>query len=286
MIEIKDLSFGYTRKDLFSHLDLKLVPGNIYGLLGKNGAGKTTLLKLIAGLRYAQSGSVKVLGYDPGVRPAHMLDEVFSVSEELFIPPLLPRTYVSLYAPFYPRFDHGEFARFMTEFELENDKKLSALDYGQKKQFVLAVGLASGCRVLLLDEPTNGLDIPSKGQFRKLLTRAASDDRVILVSTHQVRDMENLIDPLIVLVQGRIIFQQPMSEVTRRLSAHLQAAEPAGDGILYADRTLGGWIVVRENTGDEETRLDLETLFNTVTGNPGRVAEIFRAAAATEARNA
>ena len=286
MIEIKDLSFGYTRKDLFSHLDLKLVPGNIYGLLGKNGAGKTTLLKLIAGLRYAQSGSVKVLGYDPGVRPAHMLDEVFSVSEELFIPPLLPRTYVSLYAPFYPRFDHGEFARFMTEFELENDKKLSALSYGQKKKFVLAFGLASGCRVLLLDEPTNGLDIPSKGQFRKLLTRAASDDRVILVSTHQVRDMENLIDPLIVLDQGRIIFQQPMSEVTRRLSAHLQAAEPAGDGILYADRTLGGWIVVRENTGDEETRLDLETLFNTVTGNPGRVAEIFRAAAATEARNA
>ncbi|HYW82358.1 MAG TPA: ABC transporter ATP-binding protein [Spirochaetia bacterium] len=286
MIEIKDLSFGYTRKDLFSHLDLKLEPGNIYGLLGKNGAGKTTLLKLIAGLRYAQSGSVRVLGCDPGARPAHMLDEILSVSEELFIPPLLPRTYVSLYAPFYPRFDHGEFTLYMTEFELEKDKKLSALSYGQKKKFVLAFGLASGCKVLLLDEPTNGLDIPSKGQFRKLLTRAASDDRIILVSTHQVRDMENLIDPLIVLDQGRIIFQQPMSEVTRRLSARLQASEPADDGILYADRTLGGWVVVRENTGDEETRLDLETLFNTVTGNPERVAEIFRAAASMEARNA
>ena len=285
MIEIKDLSFGYTRKELFSHLDLKLEPGNIYGLLGKNGAGKTTLLKLISGLRYAQSGSVRVLGYDPGARPAHMLDEIFSVSEELFIPPLLPRTYASLYAPFYPRFDHEAFILYMTEFELEKDKKLSALSYGQKKKFVLAFGLASGCKVLLLDEPTNGLDIPSKGQFRKLLTRSASEDRIILVSTHQVRDMENLIDPLIVLDQGRIIFHQPMSEVTRRLSAHLQAAEPAGEGILYADRTLGGWVVVRENTGDEETRLDLETLFNTVTGNPERVAEIFRAAA-TEARNA
>jgi len=286
VIEIKDLSFGYTRKELFSRLDLKLEPGNIYGLLGKNGAGKTTLLKLIAGLRYAQSGSVRVLGYDPGARPAHMLDEVFSVSEELFIPQLLPRTYVSLYAPFYPRFDHGEFALYMTEFELEKDKKLSALSHGQKKKFVLAFGLASGCKVLLLDEPTNGLDIPSKGQFRKLLTRAASEDRIILVSTHQVRDMENLIDPLIVLDQGRIIFQQPMSEVTRRLSAHLQASEPAGEGILYADRTLGGWVVVRKNTGDEETRLDLETLFNTVTGNPERVAEIFRGAASMEARNA
>jgi ABC-2 type transport system ATP-binding protein len=284
VIEIKDLSFGYTRKDLFSHLDLKLEPGNIYGLLGKNGAGKTTLLKLIAGLRYAQSGTVRVLGYDPGARPAHMLDEIFSVSEELFIPPLLPRTYVSLYAPFYPRFDHREFDFSMTEFELEKDKKLSALSYGQKKKFVLAFGLASGCKLLLLDEPTNGLDIPSKGQFRKLLTRAASEERIILVSTHQVRDMENLIDPLIVLDQGRIIFQQPISEVTRRLSARLQASEPTGEGILYTDRTLGGWVVVKENSGDEETRLDLETLFNTVTGNPERVAEIFRAAA--EARNA
>lgn len=286
MIEIKDLSFGYTRKDLFSHLDLTLEPGNIYGLLGKNGAGKTTLLKLIAGLRYAQSGSVRVLGYDPGARPTHMLDEIFTVSEELFIPPLPPKVYVSLYAPFYPRFDRGEFAHYMREFELEEDKKLSALSYGQKKKFVLAFGLASGCKVLLLDEPTNGLDIPSKGQFRKLLTRATREDRIILVSTHQVRDMENLIDPLIVLDQGSIIFQQPMSEVTRRLSAQLQGSEPSGEGILYADRTLGGWVVVRENTGDEETRLDLETLFNTVIGNPERVAGLFRAAATREARDA
>jgi ABC-2 type transport system ATP-binding protein len=280
VIEIKDLSFGYSRKELFSHLELTLEPGNIYGLLGKNGAGKTTLLKLIAGLRYAQSGSVRVLGYNPGARPAHMLDEIFSVSEELFIPPLAPRTYVSLYAPFYPRFDRGEFSRHMQELELEEDKKLSTLSYGQKKKFVLAFGLASGCNVLLLDEPTNGLDIPSKGQFRKLLTRASREDRIILISTHQVRDMENLIDPLIVLDQGRIIFQQPMSEVTRRLTAHLQAAEPTGEGFLYADRTIGGWVVVRENTGDEETRLDLETLFNTVIGNPDRVAALFRAHAA------
>ena len=286
MIEIKDLSFGYTRQDLFSHLDLKLEPGNIYGLLGKNGAGKTTLLKLIAGLRYARKGTIRVLGHDPGGRPAHVLDEVYSVSEELFIPPLLPTTYVSLYAPFYPRFSHAELDAYMTEFELEKDKKLSALSYGQKKKFVLAFGLASGCKVLLLDEPTNGLDIPSKGQFRKLLTRAASEEKIVLVSTHQVRDMENLIDPLIVLDQGRIIFQQPMSEVTRRLSARVQASEPTEPGVLYSDRTIGGWVVVRQNTGEEETRLDLETLFNTVTGNPERVAEIFRPATAMEARNA
>jgi ABC-2 type transport system ATP-binding protein len=288
LIKIKDLSFGYSRKLLFSHLDLTLEPGNIYGLLGKNGAGKTTLLKLICGLRYAHMGSVRILGYDSALRPVHMLDEIFTVSEELFIPPVLPRMYVSLYAPFYPRFSHADLEQYMKELELENDTKLSELSYGQKKKFVLAFGLASGCSVLLLDEPTNGLDIPSKGQFRKLLTRASREDRVILISTHQVRDMENLIDPLIVLDQGRIIFQQAMSEVTRRLSARVQAAEPAGDGILYSDRTVGGWVVVRENTGDEETGVDLETLFNTVIGNPDRVAALFppRTAAIAEVRDA
>ena len=233
VIEIKDLRFGYGKQKLFDHLDLSLDPGNIYGLLGKNGAGKTTLLKLICGLRYAQKGSVRVLGHNAAFRPVHMLDEIFSVPEELFIPPLLPRVYLALYAPFYPRFSHEEFRRYMTEFELEHDKKLTALSYGQKKKFTLAFALASGCRVLLFDEPTNGLDIPSKGQLRRLLARASREDRVILVSTHQVRDMENLIDPIIILDQGRIIFQQPMAEVMRRLSVRLEPLEPQGDSILF-----------------------------------------------------
>jgi ABC-2 type transport system ATP-binding protein len=287
VIEIKDLTFGYGRQKLFDHLDLNLDQGNIYGLLGKNGAGKTTLLKLICGLRSAQGGNVRVLGHDASHRPVHMLDEIFSVPEELFVPPLLPRVYLALYAPFYPRFSHEEFRQYMTEFELEQDKKLSALSYGQKKKFTLAFALASGCRVLLLDEPTNGLDIPSKGQLRRLLARASRDDRIILVSTHQVRDMENLIDPIIILDQGRIIFTQPMAEVTRKLSVRLEPTEPQGDSILYSDRTIGGWVAVRENTGAEETGIDLETLFNTVIANPAKMAALFGAAAAarTEAHN-
>ena len=283
MIEIKDLSFRYSRKELFSHLELTLEPGNIYGLLGKNGAGKTTLLKLIAGLRYAQSGSVRVLGFDPGARPAHMMDEIFSVSEELFIPPLAPRTYVSLYAPFYPRFDRGEFNRYMQELELEEEKKLSTLSYGQKKKFVLAFGLASGCKVLLLDEPTNGLDIPSKGQFRKLLTRASREDRIILISTHQVRDMENLIDPIIILDEGKVIFKQPLQEASRRLSVKMERTEPSDSGVLYSEKTLGGYVVVRENTAGEEANMDLEVLFNAVVSSRDKMQALFAALPAREA---
>ena len=275
MIEIKNMSFGYTREMLFDHLDLAVEPGSIYGLLGKNGAGKTSLLKLIAGLRFARTGKLGVLGHDPARRPVHLLEDIFFMTEEFTVPPVTPRVYEATYAPFYPKFDHGMFVENLKEFELSEKKKLTEVSFGQKKKFHLAFGLATGARILLLDEPTNGLDIPSKSQFRKILAAACRDDRVILVSTHQVRDMENLIDPIIILEGGKIIFQQPMEEVTKRLTVKMEQAEPSGNGIIFSDKTLGGWVVVRPNSSGEETHMDLETLFNTVIAKPQKVADIF-----------
>jgi len=277
VVEIKNMSFGYKKKKLFSGLELTLEPGNIYGLLGKNGAGKTTLLKIISGLRLAQEGSCRVLGHDPARRPAPLLEELCFIAEELYVPALMPAAFESLHAPLYPRFDHEAFHAFLSEFELTTDKKLSELSYGQKKKFLLAFGLASGCRVLLLDEPTNGLDIPSKSQFRRLLARAGGTDQSILVSTHQVRDMENLIDPIIILDEGRIIFNQPLSVVGARLRTVIESAEPADDGALYVEKTLGGYAVLRQNDGGEETHVDLETLFNAVTTG-GRARALFERA--------
>jgi ABC-2 type transport system ATP-binding protein len=275
VIEIKDLSFSYKREKLFSELDLSLEPGNIYGLLGKNGAGKTTLLKLICGLRFPKKGECRVLGFTPADRPAHLLEEICFISEDLFVPPILPRTFELLYSPLYPRFNHAAFREYLNEFELDTAKKLSEHSYGQKKKFLLAFGLASACRILLMDEPTNGLDIPSKSQFRKLLARSGAEDQIILISTHQVRDMENLIDPIIILDQGRVIFQQPMEEASRRLSVSMEREAPPEGSVLYADKTLGGYVVVREGDGKEEANIDLETLFNTVVGNREKVREIF-----------
>jgi ABC-2 type transport system ATP-binding protein len=278
VIEIRNMSFGYRRKRLFSGLDLTLQPGNIYGLLGKNGAGKTTLLKIISGLRQAQEGSCSVLGHDPARRPAALLEEICFIAEELYVPALAPDMFVALQAPLYPRFDHAAFRSFLGEFEIATDKKLSELSYGQKKKFLIAFGLASRCRLLLMDEPTNGLDIPSKSQFRRLLAGAGGADQVILVSTHQVRDMENLIDPIIILDEGRIIFQQSLREVGTRLRASIESTEPMDEGALHVEKTLGGWAVLRENTGQEETRMDLETLFNAMTAEGGRVRAIFEEA--------
>ncbi len=275
MIEIKDLSFSYKREQLFTGMDLSLSPGNIYGLLGKNGAGKTTLLKLICGLRFPKGGECTVMGFTPADRPARLLEEICFISEEMYVPPIMPALFEKIYAPLYPRFNHGVFQEYVREFELDWGKKLTEQSAGQKKKFLLAFGLASSCRILLMDEPTNGLDIPSKTQFRRLLARSAAEDQIILISTHQVRDMENLIDPIIILDQGKIIFQEPLQEAARRLSVSLEREAPPEDSVVYAEKTLGGYVVVRENHGGEETNVDLETLFNAVIGNREKIVRLF-----------
>ncbi len=282
MIQITNMSFGYKKGKLFKGLDLGLTPGNIYGLLGKNGAGKTTLLKIISGLRLPQGGTCSVLGLDPARRPARLLEDIFFISEELHVPALSGDLFEKLYGPLYPKFSTAAFRENVREFELDTARKLSELSYGQKKKFLVAFGLATRCRVLLLDEPTNGLDIPSKSQFRRLLARAGATDQIILISTHQVRDMENLIDPIIILDDGKIIFQQSLQSAARKLSAQVERDEPRDAGVLYAEKTLGGWAVVRENTGTEETNIDLETLFNAVTTNREKVQTLFGTAGAAK----
>ena len=275
MVKIRNLSFGYRRQRLFSGLNLTLKPGNIYGLLGKNGAGKTTLLKLICGLRFPQGGACRIMGYDPAQRPAHLLEDICFIPEELYVPPIRPDLFETLYAPLYPRFSHQAFREYLREFGLDTSRRLSEMSYGQKKKHLVAFGLASRCRVLLLDEPTNGLDIPSKSQFRRLLARAGAEDQVILISTHQVRDMENLIDPNIILDEGKVIFQQPLQEASRRLAVSMERSAPSNGGALYVEKTLGGYVVVRPSEGGAEANVDLETLFNTVVASREKVGALF-----------
>jgi ABC-2 type transport system ATP-binding protein len=275
MVVIKNLSFGYGKKKLFRNLNVQLAPGNIYGLLGKNGVGKTTLLKLITGLRYPQEGECRVLNYTPRKRLPGLLEETYFIPEEFFVPPVTLKNYAHIYAPFYPRFDHSAFAHYLQEFDLDVREKLTELSYGQKKKFLLSFGMSTGCRLFILDEPTNGLDIPSKSQFRKILASALTDDRIILVSTHQVRDMENLIDPIIILDDGQIIFNQYIADVSRLLNIQMAQDVPVTDEILYSAKVLGGHVLVKENTSGEESRIDLETLFNAVTTNRERINELF-----------
>jgi ABC-2 type transport system ATP-binding protein len=276
MLKINHLSFSYSRKQpLFKELNLSLPPGNIYGLLGKNGAGKSTLLKIISGLLFPETGTVDFLGYNPGVRHPDFLREIYLVTEEFNLPPLSMKGYVRFYSPFYPRFDHNLFDHYVGEFQIPVKQKLSEMSYGQKKNFLLSFGLATDCKLLILDEPTNGLDIPSKSQFRKIMANAVHEERSFIISTHQVRDMENLIDPIIILNEGKIIFYRNYEDISRKLSFSRSSEMPNEKEVVYYEKVFGGYHVVSENDGNHETRMNFELLFNAITANSEKINEIF-----------
>lgn len=269
MIEIQDITFQYQKKPLFKDLEMTLKPGNLYGLLGKNGAGKTTLLKLCCGLLYPQAGRLSVFGRTPHLRQPAFLSDLFLVPEEFLLPPVSGALYRQMLAPLYPAFSAERFEAHLREFELELPGRLDRLSHGQKKKFLLAFGLATGARFLLLDEPTNGLDIPAKGQFRKILASELDDSRIILVSTHQVRDLEHLIDPIVILDSGKILFSQTLEDFSSHYSI-LHGELPAGAVVLYEEQVLGKSLSLVEGEVPGALPLDLEFLFKAVTTHPDR----------------
>ncbi|WP_299452815.1 ATP-binding cassette domain-containing protein [uncultured Microscilla sp.] len=277
MIKVEQLSFGYKRKQapLFNQFDLSLSLGNIYGLLGQNGAGKSTLLKLLAGLLVPRKGHIYVGGLTPKARAPQFLREVYLVTEEFYLPPFSIQKFVALYSPFYPRFSHEALSNYLQEFGLQPNQKLTGLSYGQKKKFLLSFGLATDCQWLILDEPTNGLDIPAKSQFRQVLASAIHDQRSFVISTHQIRDMEALIDPIIILEQGKLVFHQSYECMAQKLTMSKQKNLPSDDHLIYAESGLGGYTVVQENTTQAETNLSLELLFKAVINNQEKINQIF-----------
>ncbi len=263
------------RRPLFNNLSLSLLSSNIYGLLGRNGAGKTTLLKLITGQLFRNGGNINVLGNDPTKRSPEMLGEIFFLPEEFYLPALSGRDYVKIYSPFYPRFSFKQFSSISTEFELDIEQKLTSLSYGQKKKFLIAFGLSTNCTLMIMDEPTNGLDIPSKSQFRKLVSGAINENQVFVISTHQVRDLENIIDPLIILDNGRVLLNESMESISSKLGMKIVKDEPGDREVLYREKVLGGYAVITDSPSTGEN-IDIEVLFNAVISRRDVIENLFK----------
>jgi ABC-2 type transport system ATP-binding protein len=261
MIEITNLSFHYGKqKNLFNGLSLSEGVGSIVGLLGKNGAGKSTLLKLITGLLEAPKNSLEVMGDVPFHRNPSLLEEIYYIPEEYDLPSVKISEYVKAHSLFYPRFDHSKLGRILADFELDGNSKLTKLSYGQKKKFLIAFALSTNCKLLVLDEPTNGLDIPSKSIFRKVVASSLNEDQLVIISTHQVKDVENLIDKIIILEQGKVIFHQSLWEVSEKF-AFATATNLEATGSLYHEVAPGGFKVLKPANGTP-TDVDIELLFN------------------------
>lgn len=264
MVNINNLRFSYHQKQapLFENLHCQLQPGSIVGLLGKNGAGKTTLLKLMTGLLSPSDGNVSILGHQPFKRQPSLLQDIYFLPEEFHHPGVSIRGYVRANSGFYPRFDEEMLKRLITDFELPEGKSLHHLSYGQKKKFLISFALSTKCRLLVLDEPTNGLDIPSKSIFRKIMAGSLDEDQLVIISTHQVRDVENLIDRVLMLEKGRFIMQKSIYDISSKLHFTTTASADAED-ILYRETIPGGYKVITAQS-DGSSSVDIELLFNAI----------------------
>lgn len=292
MITIKDISFAYrgmglalglngrltkdakakARGDVkvLNGISIDLNEGNIYGLLGRNGIGKSTLLYLISGLLRPQSGTICMDGTETRLRRPETLGEIFIVPEELELPPVSLESYVRTYAPFYPRFSHDTLQACLNDFDLPQEPHFGRLSMGQKKKVFMSFALATNTKLLLMDEPTNGLDIPSKSIFRRVVAQGMDERRTIVISTHQVHDVEQLLDHVIMIGNDGVQLDASVADICSQYAFGIRQPGEPMDDVLYAEPTLqGNAVITRRHEDAPETDISLELLFNAV--NEGKV---------------
>lgn len=270
MLSFSNVSFTYGRrgKEVLSGLSLDFEENGIYGILGKNGTGKSTMLYLAAGLLRPKGGNVTAEGVPTQSRRPETLRKLFLVPEEFDLPEVSLRTYVQLNAPFYPTFREDILARCLKSFELGDDLNIGRLSMGQKKKVYISFALAAGTKYLLMDEPTNGLDIPSKKVFREVIAREMTEERVMIISTHQVRDVEQLIDHVVIVNEGTVMLNASTAEIETRLRFEQRAVGSDLSDALFVQQTMRGIELICPNSGNDETPIDLELLFNALQAVP------------------
>ena len=277
MIEVENLSFSYGRRKskVLEDFSMKLDKGSVYGLLGKNGTGKSTLLYLMAGLLRPQTGNVLYKGVDVKKRYPDTLQDMFLVPEEFALPNVSLKQYVKLNAPFYPNFSDELLNACLRDFDMNEDIHLGELSMGQKKKAFMCFALATNTSLLMMDEPTNGLDIPSKSQFRKVIASGMSDDKAVIISTHQVRDIDSLLDHVLIMDGSKLLLNESVSTICEKLYFAEQGMNEPTEGALYVQPSVQGNSVILPNEYGEDSKLNLEVLFNAMLAERERMQQMF-----------
>lgn len=273
MIRIEKLGFSYGQVPVLKNITMNLEPGKIYGLLGENGVGKTTLLTLLAGLKKPLQGSIDIDGSAPYSRAPQVLENQFYLADEMLPVPMKAAEYARITGEFWPNYKQDTFEEIMDLFENTSDKKMSEMSTGQLKKTYISLALALGCKYLFLDEPTNGLDIPSKAQFRSALMKYTGEDSTIVISTHQVRDLENIIDPIIILDRQDVLLNASLEEISRKL--YFDYGTQLHPESLYSEQLPGGFIQVYPNAEGADSKVNIEALFNAVHHNKEFIKGLF-----------
>lgn len=274
MIDIKNFSFSYTKTQVFDNINLQFQKGAIYGLLGENGVGKTTLLKAISGLLKPTAGSCSVDEQVSFDRQPEFLQNIFLLPDEVPLPDsATPEKFFNDLAPFYPK-QSGEMLQHLAgELKVDISRKFKEMSFGQQKKSLLACAMALNTDYLLLDEPTNGLDIPSKADFRRILSEKVGEEQTIIISTHQVKDVENLIDPIIIISNNSVLLDASVEKITDKL--YFEYGGQQRPDALYSEMMPGGYLNVLVNNGMGESQLNIEGLFNAVLRNSAMIKNLF-----------
>ena len=270
MIQVQDVTFYYggENKKVFNRFCLQLEQNKVYGLLGENGTGKSTLLYLLMGLLRPSEGHILVDGFDMRRRQRKALQQMYIVPEEFALPQMRFADYVAAYRPFYPAFSDDILRRCMEEFHLPLDVRVDQLSMGDKKKVLMSFALATNVRYLLMDEPTNGLDVPSKKQFRKVVATTMTEERTLIIATHQLHDVESLLDHVLILQRSQLLLNESVEALCEKYTFDVRSNEALTDDVLYTERTpQGNATLSLRQPDDEETQLNLELLFNAVTSD-------------------
>lgn len=278
MLNIKNCTFNYRHKGepTIDDFSLQLKEGGVYGLLGSNGAGKTTLLQLISGLLTPVSGEVTLDGENTRLRHPSTLEKIFFVPEEIDLPPLKLDTFIDLNGALYPKFSKEEMYHHLDTFGLPRDIRLDKLSMGQKKKVALSFAMACNTKILLMDEPTNGLDIPAKSAFRKYVIESMSDDRIFVISTHQVRDVSQILDHILIMDKRKVLLDRTVSEIQDKMKFTETVNNELINNALYAVKGLGGASVILPNEDGDDSELNIELLFDFAISDPEKLNSLFQ----------
>lgn len=277
MLNLDHISYAYpgSGRNVIDNLSANLEPGKVYGLLGRNGAGKTTLLQLMAGLLTPDLGTVCLDGEETRRRRPSTMASLYMVPEGFDVPDCTVEKFAKVNAPFYPTFSADDFMANLDEFGLQPSEPLRKLSTGRRKQAMISFAIACNTPLLLLDEPTNGLDIPAKDSFRNVLARSMTDSRMVIVSTHQVRDLGFMLDHVLILSDRSLLLDASVGTITGRLRFSSGRSVSDVPEALFSRPAAGGFDIVSANLDGEESDIDLELLFMLATSRPDVIRYMF-----------
>lgn len=260
MLKFDNLTYRYNKGfDALSGITASVRTG-ICLVLGENGAGKSTLLGLAAGNLMATSGCVDFDGGNPGARSPRTLADIFFLPDDYRSPFRTVRDMARYHAPFYAGFDAAMLNDNLAAFGLTGSERLKNLSLGMAHKSYLAFALALRPALLLLDEPANGLDIDSKKELRRMMSRCIADDQTVLISTHTVADLEVLYDSVIVLRHGRLALAASADTIQGAL-AFISSPVPV-EGALYLEPDGGAFRAIVAATEPYSTAIDYELLYS------------------------